>query len=382
MDKIRILGSSFTEDEYQLYGFDRLEDPADAMRYLSHRQNHEIYRPAVNRGYQQHLLEDKWVSQLFLNALGIPVPKTYGLFHPRFGITPDGSPMRTPEHVASTLERHLPSRFVLKPRGGRQGHNIIVVKLRRGVDGSIQTEHDGQSMPLTTFLANLPNDAFGDYGGCYHGWLVQDYLQQHDFLGHINPHTVNSLRVVTFIDTNDEIRIPHAVLRLGREGSAADNWDKGGLSVAVDQNTGTLGRGVFKIRYGGDWVSEHPDTSVHFEGQQIPNWNSILDICKRAAATMSGVRAIGWDVALTPSGPVIIEGNSTWGLPVLQVHTKGFLTDETRRELELLGARFPDRPRPLPAALVALLVYQWRRSRGPRLMAALRERIGSTFHLV
>jgi hypothetical protein len=118
----------------------------------------------------------------------------------------------------------------------------------------------------------------------------------------------------------------------------------------------------------GEWVSEHPDTQVRFEGKKIPEWSSIIDICKRAASAFSGVRLVGWDVALTPEGPILIEGNATWGLPVVQVHSQGYLQEPIRKQLSEVGAQFPEHLRPIPLALLALLIYQWRRSKAPRVL--------------
>lgn len=367
-DKIRILGSSFTDEEYHLYRLDQLKDPENAVRFMSHRQNNAIFRPAVNRGFQQHFLEDKWVTQVFLANLNLPVAKTHGLFHPQFGTTMSGAPMSKSAHLIQLIEEELPLRLVFKPRGGRKGRNIILADIAKGNTGTIEVRTSGGIQSLDVFLTTLPQDAFDDYEGCYHGWLVQEYIQQHSFMNEINPHTVNSIRVVTFIDSANNVQVHLAALRLGRQGSVADNWDKGGISVFIDPQTGILGRGVFKPRYGGAWVSRHPDTDVRFEGERLPEWASVVALCQQAAATLSGIRAVGWDIALTPDGPMIIEGNATWGLPVVQVHTRGILTPEFRRELTQLGAQFPERLRPLPLALLALLVYQWQRSRGPRIV--------------
>lgn len=374
-DRLRILGSGFTDEEYRLYRFDRLPDAGAAMRFLSHRRNHEIYRPAVNRGAQQHILEDKWVTQLFLSGLGIAVPRTWGLYHPHFGATVDGARFRTADDMAAALGPHPPARLILKPRGGRKGRNIMRIDLRADDAGSISVAADGGEMSLAAFLETLPDDAFGDYDGTYHGWLVQECLRQQEFLDRINPHTVNSMRVVTFIAADGSIDVHLAALRLGRAGGVADNWDRGGLSVGIDVRTGVLGQGVSKPRYGGAWTSTHPDTGERFEGEQLPDWPRVLELCRRAAAAFSGIRAIGWDVASTPEGPVIIEGNATWGLPVVQVHTSGYLTEEIRAELARHGARFPERLRPLPLALLVLLGDQWRRSRGPRTLQSIRARL-------
>lgn len=365
INRLRILGSGFTEEEYRLYRFDTLSDPADAMRFLSHRLNHRVYRPAVNRGHQQHVLEDKLIAHLFFEGLGIRVPKTYGVFHPRFGLTTDGRPLTTPAQLAEALAPDLPCQLVFKPRGGRKGGHISLVEVGPDGAGAIRVSGPEGAVPLDRFLSSLPADAFDAYEGCYHGWLIQARIRQHEALDRLNPHTVNSVRVVTFIDARDQVQIHHAVLRLGRRGGTADNWDKGGLSVAVDGATGRLGRGVFKPSHGGAWTSEHPDTGAAFEGAYLPDWPAVRTLCQQAAAALSGTRSVGWDVALTPAGPTLIEGNATWGLPVVQVHTRGYLTDAVRAELAAFGARFPETPRALPAALLALARDQWNRSRAP-----------------
>lgn len=378
INKLRILGSGFTEEEYKLYRFDFLDNPDDAMQFLSNRHNHTLYRPVINRGDQQHILEDKWIAQSYLMSMQLPVPRTYGLYHPVFGTTIFGATMNTPEHVARLIEDELPQRVFLKPRGGRKGRHVIMAELYKDKHGNIEVLANETCYTLEDFLHSLPQNAFGDYDGCYHGWLIQAYIPQHDFLNKINPHTINTVRVVTLVNSQNQVHVQHAILRLGRKGGVADNWAKGGISVAIDTQTGRLGRGVFKPHYGGAWVSVHPDTETCFEGQTIPEWHAILDVCKRASIMFSGIRSAGWDIALTPDGPVIIEGNAAWDLPMVQVHTKGYLNDKTRSELDKFGINFPNRVKSLPLALLTLLIYQWRRSRGPRLIQNFKARLPRT----
>ena len=372
--KQRILGSGFTKAEYQLYEFDKLENPDDAMRYMSHRQNHGIYRPALFSGNQQYFLDDKWITQVFFSSLNIPAPKTYGLFHPSFGVTISGKPYKNSVHIAESIAHETPCRLVFKPRGGRKGQSVIIADATEN-NGSIYISVGGKKQTIDEFISSLPQDAHSHYDGCYHGWLVQACITQHEFLCHLNSDSVNSMRIVTHIDSREDIQIHFSMLRVGRTGSNVDNWDKGGLSIGIDPHTGILGRGISQAAYGGSWTTEHPDSKVHFEGLQIPEWESILEICRRGASLFSGVRSIGWDIALTPTGPLIIEGNADWGLPSVQVHTRGYLSEEVRCELDKFGAHFPKRARPITLALLALLVYQWRRSKGPHILHLLSKRI-------
>ena len=53
-------------------------------------------------------------------------------------------------------------------------------------------------------------------------------------------------------------------------------------------------------------------------GFQVPCWEEIKALVKEAALVTPQLRYMVWDVALTPDGPVIIEGNSLGGLTLQQ----------------------------------------------------------------
>jgi hypothetical protein len=55
----------------------------------------------------------------------------------------------------------------------------------------------------------------------------------------------------------------------------------------------------------------HPATGLPIAGFQLPHWERVREILCAAAEQFRPVRSIGWDVAMTADGPVIIEGNFT-----------------------------------------------------------------------
>lgn len=53
----------------------------------------------------------------------------------------------------------------------------------------------------------------------------------------------------------------------------------------------------------------HPDTGVEFVGYQLPMVPEAIALAKEAAHEIPQVAHVGWDMAITPTGPAIIEGN-------------------------------------------------------------------------
>jgi hypothetical protein len=102
-------------------------------------------------------------------------------------------------------------------------------------------------------------------------------------------------------------------------------------------------RGVFKPKYGGQWVTSHPDTGVVFSETTVPMWPEVLELCRRAARMFPGIRSIGWDLVVSPDGPIFLEGNDEWDMLMVQVHTDGWLAQPgIREDLMASGIVLPD----------------------------------------
>jgi hypothetical protein len=63
---------------------------------------------------------------------------------------------------------------------------------------------------------------------------------------------------------------------------------------------------------GAEPMQNHPRTGRAVAGFRLPWWEEAKTLVRRAAVLLSPLRTIGWDVALTPEGPVLVEGNSWW----------------------------------------------------------------------
>lgn len=63
----------------------------------------------------------------------------------------------------------------------------------------------------------------------------------------------------------------------------------------------------------------HPVTKTQIVGFKIPYWEEIIKMVTEAAWIVPQVRTVGWDIAVTKSGPLIIEGNDNWNKNVFQI---------------------------------------------------------------
>ncbi|MFH6769240.1 sugar-transfer associated ATP-grasp domain-containing protein [Gaetbulibacter aquiaggeris] len=139
-------------------------------------------------------------------------------------------------------------------------------------------------------------------------------MEQHPLLSQIHPNAINSLRMVHYIDKNNTVHIVSTFIRFGVGTSIIDNTSKGGFAVAVNNETGELqGVGRQEVSKGAATYFEHPNTHFKFKGFIIPYFQEALNLVKEFAFYFPN-RIVGWDIAITPTGPLIIEGNHNPGL--------------------------------------------------------------------
>jgi hypothetical protein len=63
----------------------------------------------------------------------------------------------------------------------------------------------------------------------------------------------------------------------------------------------------------------HPETGKTIQGFKIPYWEEMIELVEKASKVVSEVGYIGWDVAITPNGPILIEGNTSPGYKYYQI---------------------------------------------------------------
>ena len=206
----------------------------------------------------------------------------------------------TPEEFVAFVKKH--GRVMLKPACDGKGHGISIYEYT--------TDEDARALHDSLIGASM---------------LAEELLIQHPQLDRINPHCINTVRVATYTDRDDEHMVL-ATLRCARGESIVDNFAAGGIHVAVDLATGKLCSNATDEQMH-DYPT-HPLTGTKLNGFQLPNWDKALDVLHRASREMyalPGCRYLGWDIAFLENGEIaIVECNWRQGPQAQQPHAHGY----------------------------------------------------------
>ncbi|MFR0733141.1 MAG: sugar-transfer associated ATP-grasp domain-containing protein [Oscillospiraceae bacterium] len=99
--------------------------------------------------------------------------------------------------------------------------------------------------------------------------------------------------------------------RVGSGQGHVDNISSGGMYTLVGPQ-GELEFPAFCDQTG-LYYDRHPVTGVAFRGYRLPFFREAVELCCQAAQVEPRLGYIGWDVAVTPDGPVLVEGNNLPG---------------------------------------------------------------------
>ncbi len=137
--------------------------------------------------------------------------------------------------------------------------------------------------------------------------IIEQLIVQHSGMVFGNT-AVNTVRAMTVLDSNGVPHLFKAILRAGVGDSVVDNYAMGGAIYDIDVPTGRVSsKGIGK--HDVTPLIYHPQTQICMLGYQIPLWDQVTAACCEAAKLLPQCRFIGWDVAITPDGVELIEGN-------------------------------------------------------------------------
>lgn len=306
---------------YNLPNEDQQDYVTDVQRYT---RTKRMVHPHL-----QEILDNKFSFFLLMSQLGLDSDVV-----PLLGLYTRGEVHVFPNDDQVPLEEFLLTRLVVgrrifvKPLRGAEGR--FVVAIRRTETGWRMNGKDCTLREVADWIAARPKPM-----------IFEAAVPQAESQRRLNPQSTNTLRILTMPDLtrNKEPFIAIAVQRIGTARSAhVDNWTQGGLSAKIDIDTGTLSSaGQLPDDHTPLWYDVHPDSGERIEGAQVPFWEETKALVLEGANRLSFMEYIGWDIIVSPTGPVILEANVNSGMNVLQVHGPLLKDPRVRRYFEKRG---------------------------------------------
>lgn len=150
-------------------------------------------------------------------------------------------------------------------------------------------------------------------------YIVEETIENAEYIKQIAPGALNTLRIVTVIDKCQNLHIIAALLRMGNGKAITDNYHDGGMACPIDLETGRLKSTAHGMNNFSCDV--HPFSGISFEGYEIKDFSKCVELVKKIAYVEPEARYVGWDFAITPNGIELLEGNIPPGEDITQIAT-------------------------------------------------------------
>lgn len=249
------------------------------------------------------ITKDKFYANSVFTANGLPCIENLALISSSVLIYPDGRI----ENLNTIL--NFTFHFFIKNVTLEAGEGVLFCQIVNNdilVNGVLKTISD-----IYKILSNKK-------------WILQKKYLSHKNLAVINSSALNSTRIFTILNEGEpEFLCVYQGFATGN--ATSDSWQHGSVYVGIDLEHGTLKKfgmtSVSDKRNG--LLEEHPDSGIRFKDYKIPFLQEAVELCTRAHRLLYFNFIIGWDVAITDSGPLIIEANEKPGMNVAQALNGG-----------------------------------------------------------
>jgi hypothetical protein len=139
--------------------------------------------------------------------------------------------------------------------------------------------------------------------------LVEEVIVQHADLAAVCPGTVNTTRVTAFFD-GTRTHVLAIAQKFGR-GAVSDQMSFGGFYTMLDERGHAVGPGYDSHGHVHEF---HPDSGVRIADFQLPMIDEVVAFVDEVARVVPRVQYVGWDIVVSPDGPVLVEGNWAAGV--------------------------------------------------------------------
>jgi hypothetical protein len=267
--------------------------------YVSRREEKEV-QDKINDPKLANLVSNKLSFAEHFERGGFPVPRLLGYnVLDKIYLRVDGrwevAELTSPQVLKETLG-HLMASWKIE--------EVFLKRIRgSGGKGAFRVKRSQLRTPVETerlYSAVSKNS-----------YVLQQVVEQHPEMSRLNPGVLNTMRIDTFRATGSQAEILSALLRVGGAGNSVDNVVEGGVFVGIHLESGKL-KEIARNWFHGPRVfgtfKTNPANGILFDGFQLPLFDEVKQTVIQAAGWIPPA-LVGWDVAIGPSGPVLIEAN-------------------------------------------------------------------------
>ena len=246
-------------------------------------------------------ITDKLAFDTLIAGYGLPAIRMRAYFFTEGFRVPAQRMLRHREDLKAFLTDPTSYPFFSKPRSSSLSLGSASATGFNAENGVIELLN-GKSVGLEDFI----DDIVTHFGA---GYMFQERVKPHEGVRAICGDRLATVRVYTINGENGP-EVFRVCWKVPAGKNVADNfWRKGNILCAVDYETGKITRALHGVALDQVDITHHPDTNAPMVGVEIPNFKAIIDLALEGARVFKDIRIVGWDIAPTDDGGVIVEGN-------------------------------------------------------------------------
>ena len=284
----------------------------DKKSVIGERRGREIAHIANHSHDREGLCANRLALNAYLAAFGFPVAGVVAIFaRGQAGRAPNLLHSRC--ELRQFLSADAPYPLSAAPMERACGSAGTVLTGYDSASGMLLCA-DGRGLPIDHFIADVSE------AGRY---LFQKPIGAHPAVTAVCGPGTGCVRVVT-LRTDQGPRLFRACWSLpcGSDRRATD------LLAQLDLRTGA----VLRVTRGAgpdlEEVNRHPGTGGRLIGACVPDWEALKATAVEAARAMHPLTLIGWEIAPSDAGPVILGASETPDLTLHQIAERRGLLDE------------------------------------------------------
>ena len=299
----------FLPDEAFRLGLFNPNVSADELRRHLSRKKLTRIQKSLNPESWAPLLKNKSLFYRYCMALDTAIPKLYGIFVKGMaGWCFDNSILHTSDDWLLFFEKKVADEFVIKPSRGAFGEGVRVFSR----EGGKFVDSFGKRYMAADIYSIMALDSECD------SFVIQERLKNHqEIIRLTDTEYLQTARITTVMDADGCCHIIQTHLKVITGSNVTDSFDHGrtgNMQAVICPADGVLKSAVTTPPDGSGIkaMDIHPKTGIAINGFRLPLWRQACVLVNETAPKFMPLRTIGWDVALTPRGPVIVEGNIWW----------------------------------------------------------------------